>query len=423
MCNIGSGYDHLTPGESVAKLCALIDDAPVLVEEMAKTIIERALNAQTTEIIDDVDATEIADRLNLATIERVIALEPIEGKDRIELLLAQGYRGVVEKGLHAVGGLVLVVKHETVLPEIPMFEWMRSFKFRVKSKSFSTENGKIYSQCICIPIKEVINYFVEKGEKEKVLHLREGVDLTEELGVKKYMPVLSNATGTQFGTMRSKGTFPSQYISKTDETNLQGAVKLLEELQGKPYSITFKMEGSSLTALERPDTKEYIVCSRSNILDYDESNSFWYASKKYELDAALKDRNWAVQGELCGMKPDGSHKIQSNVMGLKDIELYVFNVIDLETGKRIDFQHQLEWCLENSIPHVPVYEVGESFDYTLDQLLTLVQTLKYPLGKEQICEGIVIRPQEDTYSNKLHGSLSVKVKNPAYNFNELAKQK
>ena len=375
------------------------------------------------EILDDISGTEIIERTNLATIERVTALESIEGKDRIELLCTQGYRGVVEKGLHVVGGLVLVVKHETIVPEIPMFEWMRSFKFRVKSKSFSTENGKIYSQCICIPIKEVIAYFVDKGRKTDVLYLKEGTDLTEELGVKKYIPPVNRATGTQFGVMHSKGTFPSQFLTKSDETNLQGAVRVLEELQGKPYYITLKYEGSSISALHRPDTKEFIVCSRNNNLAEEDNNSFWYAVRKNQLEAKLKGTGFAVQAELCGMLPDGSHKVQGNVMGLDDLDMFIFNVIDLETRKRLNLMEQLNFCKVNGLPHVEVIEQGESFDYTLDQLLALVQTLTYSIGKGQIVEGIVIRTQEDTYSERLKDTLSVKVKNPAYSLDALTKGK
>lgn len=364
----------------------------------------------------EIECTEIIDRKKLATIERVSSLEPIEGKDRIEFIRCQGYNGVVQKGLHSVGDLVLVVKDESIVPNNSLFSFMEQFKFRVKSKSFNTSNGKIFSQIIVIPLSEV-KTFMGKDNFE------EGQDLTDELGIKKYIPKLCNATGTQFGNMAPRGSFPSLYVPKTDENNIQGSLAILEELQGLPYYITLKLEGASLTSLYHPELREHVVCSRNNMLMDTEGNSFWDVARKFQLNKFHKDHpELAIQGELCGACSDGSRKIQGNVMGLDDLYLYVFNIININTRRRLNLYDQYDLCTEYGLYHVPIYECGKSFNYTFNDLFKLVQNLRYGFGIHQLSEGIVVRPLEDVWSDRLKGSLSFKVKNPEYNLNNLLSQ-
>ena len=53
----------------------------------------------------------------LATIEKILSLEPIEGADKIELAKVRGWNVVVQKGLYEVGDLVIYFEIDTMLPQ------------------------------------------------------------------------------------------------------------------------------------------------------------------------------------------------------------------------------------------------------------------------------------------------------------------
>ena len=96
-----------------------------------------------------------------------------------------------------------------------------------------------------------------------------GKDLTEDLGIKKYIKELpANLSG------ENEGDFPSHLISKTDEDNgLNDPEMVKKVLEQEPYiTITQKLDGSSITiVVENGEIKQ--VCSR-NFSKKDTEKSF-----------------------------------------------------------------------------------------------------------------------------------------------------
>ena len=70
---------------------------------------------------------------NLASIKVVSKLMPIEGKDRIELAIIDGWQVIVKKGEFQEGAKCVYVEIDSVLPEKPEFEFLRSKNFRIKT--------------------------------------------------------------------------------------------------------------------------------------------------------------------------------------------------------------------------------------------------------------------------------------------------
>ena len=348
-----------------------------------------------------VEATEEVDRRGLATIQKVLSLTPIKGKDRIELAEVQGYKAIVQKGLHKVGDLVLVVRYDSVLPKIEMFEFMKDSKYRVKVKSFSSENGRVYSQVIVIPLAEVKKYLQEENIDAI---LEEESDLTTTLKVTKFI-VANNSSKCNFGIMKKANTFPIHMIDKTDEISIQSKVSFLDEIKGKACYLSEKVDGSSSSFLYNSDS--YNVCSRNIAILEEENNAFWYVSRKYNLKNLLASfKNYAIQGELCGPK------ILNNKLGLDEYDLYIFNIIDLEKRQRIAIHDALRFCEKFNLKHVKVVEIIDSFNYTLDELIQ--KTFRKYEGTNNQIEGLVLRTQEYCYSRCLEGDSSVKIMNPAY---------
>lgn len=357
--------------------------------------------------MNEIDFNEITERDKLAVVYRVEALEPIQGKDRIELVHLKdcGYTTVCEKG-HKVGDLVVFIKYDTVVPDNELFAFMKDFKFRVKAKSFTIKDhddwviGKIYSQGIVLPLKKVTDFL------NNILSwdLKEGNDITTELGVKKYIPPVQGS-GSSFGNMQAAGAFPTELINKTDEENACSNMIALEEIVGLPVYVTQKLEGSSLTAGYDNDG-EFFVCSRNNKLK-ENDNKFWEAV----ANAGLKEKlanipNIIVQGELVGPG------IQKNKLGLDKPMVYVFNMVEKIHRRRLTWDEMKQVEKEHGIELVPVCCELDSFDWSFEKLQKYSDIQKYANG--EIAEGIVIRPQEPFYSKYLKGDWSLKIINRDY---------
>lgn len=353
-------------------------------------------------VVDNIDATEETQRENLAQVMQIANLEAIVNRDRIETCVVGGYRGIVEKGLHNIDNWVVVFRYDSILPERPIFEFMRQFKFRVKSKKFNIpDNPAIYSQVIILPIDLV------ETEYGITLPREESYECASLLEIKKYIPKASGES-TSFGIMKPKGDFPSEIISKTDEVNVASKIRLINELKDLPYYISVKVDGSSFTAIKKDE--DVTVCSRNLQIQECEGNKFWEAANKYDLKNIIKYNNGlGIQGELCGPG------IQKNKLGLSEVDLFVFNIIDLSTRRRIHIDDQIKFCERHGLKHVDIVEFGDSFNYTYDELIAKIITQKY-VNTENPIEGYVIRPKEDFFSKTIQGSFSFKLMNPEYIF-------
>ena len=110
-----------------------------------------------------------------------------------------------------------------------------------------------------------------------------------------------------------------------------------------------------------------------------------------------------MQGEFCGAG------IQKNRLKLFEPTLYVFDVImigDEDRLKKCGVDEILAYCGKLGIESVPIEESGDSFSYTLPELIERAKG-KYASGLDK--EGIVVRTQK--YSRIGNEKLSFKVIN------------
>ena len=84
----------------------------------------------------------------LASIQKIIDLEPIEGADAIEKATVLGWQLVVKKGEYQVGDLMVYFEIDSLLPERPEFEFMKARGMRVRTIRL---RGQV-SQGICFPL-------------------------------------------------------------------------------------------------------------------------------------------------------------------------------------------------------------------------------------------------------------------------------
>ena len=107
----------------------------------------------------------------LAHIEKIEWITPIEGKDRIVLAGVLGWTVIVQKADYAVGDNVVFCEIDSVFPEKPEFEFLRSKHFRIKTMKMSG----VLSQGICFPLS-----ILPEGNYEI------GDDVTELIGITQY---------------------------------------------------------------------------------------------------------------------------------------------------------------------------------------------------------------------------------------------
>lgn len=359
---------------------------------------------------------------NLASIKRISSIADIPGKDRIGLAMVDGWTVIVQKSEFSPGDLCVYVEIDSVLPERPEFEFLRSKDFRIKTMKMAG----VISQGICFPL----SILPEDGDYQ------ENDDVTELVGATKWeredaTDVVESGKQNNpqkrkllkrlmryawfrwivktFGKKKQSNEFPD-FVSKTDETRIQNAPFYLD--MDTRWIVTEKVDGQSGTfALIRYPPKhfwnqekyEYIVCSRNIRLFSKDNSSYWRVSDKYDIEHKLRclmdtmgemgrAPQWiAIQGECI------APGVQGNKYNVEEPDLYVFNLIfsgrgrvGSEEGRAIMEYYGLKW--------VPILSCDAELPKTVPEML------EYAHGEskigETIREGLVCRTQDGKQSFK-----------------------
>lgn len=331
----------------------------------------------------------------LASIQTIDNLTPIGGADKIECAQILGWKVIVRKDEHKVGDKIIYVEVDSLLPNLPEFEFLAKVKYRIKTIRMK---GQI-SQGICFPLSILKN----KAEYEV------GEEVTEELGITKYEPPDEHSHGGP-NRAKTRGNFPAE-IPKTDETRIQSVPKLLEELNGVEHYVSVKIDGTSSTFVNL--NGEIHACSRTRSVKDEDDNIYWWIARKYGIIDALKDAGpFTVQGEIAGYwNPNGTSPIQKNPLKLTETELFVFNVFKWDEQRYLNFDDFISFCRRYRLPTVPIINDSFMLNHTIDELLEMAKGT-YPSGN--IREGLVYRPKVERYSQVLKGRASFKVINNDY---------
>lgn len=306
---------------------------------------------------------------DLASICTIDKVWPLEGKDRVQgaSMIENGYEAMVSKDIQP-GQLVAFIQEGACLPVCENWEWLRKrcYKenlngkegFLIKPQKF----GTIKSWGLIVPLHEL-------GLEEKVYSkFKPGQDITELLGIWKYEPEEDASPKTsskkaypkfikfclsvwflrwigriwQSKHQNISGGFPSDLISKSDETSLQNMKSILEKYPNSEVYISAKIEGQSFSVIPVFKGKKFITaypCTRNNALPREDNSIFWNMMRKYDIINKMK-KLWEkekiaviLQGEQVGPT------IQNNIYDFKDNEWYVYTMKDFFTKKQIGFAY------------------------------------------------------------------------------------
>lgn len=345
-------------------------------------------------------------RRKLASVQKVLKVENLVNSDRLAIVTVLGWKVVVGREQFKEGDMCVYFEIDSILNNVftedkPEYEILKRTKFRLKTARI---RGQISQGLVC----SVDSILGEKAEFSNI-EIKEGLDLTDLLGVTKYEPVIPFEMAG-----KSKGFHPTS-VSKTGETRVQSALMLFEEFKGLKVARTTKIEGASASYILNNGV--YDVCSHTHSLEEDSKSMYWQIEKQCNMREILEKsgKNLAIQGEIAG---DG---IYGNPMGIKGRDLFIFRITDLDTGKRFTPVEIIDFCNKTGLKHVPM-DLDVLFDYnTLEEVIQSAEGLYEPSLTPR--EGVVYVPMELTYSEYLCDWLSMKVINNTYLLGEWKKQK
>ena len=332
------------------------------------------------------------DLASVCTIEKVWALE---GKDKVQgaSFKENSYEVMVSKDIQP-GMLVAFIQEGACLPVCDTWEWLRKRCYRdnlngkegflIKPQKFSG----IMSWGLAVPLNEL-------GLEETIYKkFKAGDNLEEVLGVWKYEPeedasprtsskkaypkwvkfCLSHYLTRWIGRIwqkrhqKSGGNFPTELISKSDETTIQNMKGALEKFAESKVDITAKLEGQSFTVIpvfgkrgfivKRKEVVGAYVCSRNNAYKVPDNSIFWDMMRKYDIIEKMKEiwkaehKAYILQGEQVGPN------IQDNIYDFKQNHWYIFTVKDYSTLKQLPYEGQVKVADKFGMRVVPLLWTG-----------------------------------------------------------------
>lgn len=326
-----------------------------------------------------------------ATIQKIIGKEKIPWADKIEIVKVLGWQCIVSKEDNfQVNDKVIFIEIDSIVPERPEFEFLRKYNYRVKTIKLKG----VVSSGLVLPINKFLS------ESPDI-----GTDVSIQLGVLHWeKPIPIHMQG------QKAGRFPVHLVPKTDEIRIQSFPDIINELYNVPCYVTAKLDGTSGSYIFH--NNKFYICSRNNIMKDNEENRdnlYVRMAHKYDIEKKLRNygKNIALQGEIAGPG------LQKNPMGLKDLELFIFNVYDIDSQKYLDFNDFKRVTEDLDLKMVPMLFDNILFTHmSIDDFLEMAKG-NYE-GTNHPREGIVIRSLVEKYSNALEGRLSFKCINPEY---------
>lgn len=353
----------------------------------------------------------------MSTIEVKIVkvdIKPHPNADRLELAYIGGdggYISVVAKGQFQTGDLAIYVPDDSVVP--PHIETVLTTKNKVTIKGGRircTRIRQVFSEGLCLVPSEWIT----------PEHIKEGNDVTDLLGIKKYEPPppswhggIKSGKGINFNYVNPN--FPEYWCVE----HLKKYPKVLVE--SDQVVATIKWHGTNFRAgwVRRPKPSgwwqkfkafvlrqgelEYLVGSHekikklsANALKYGarETDTYWKAADKYKLEEIAEriGNIWSkeIPAEVIIYAEVIGPGIQKGYdYGLQEQEIRVFDI--MINKKYQDWDVVVAICKMFNLPTVQEVYRGP---YSLDIRKHAAAVDEYN-GKKYVREGVVIRPLKE----------------------------
>lgn len=388
----------------------------------------------------------------LAYVVIVNEIVPIEGADRVEVAVVNGWRIMVRKGQFQVGDAAIYFEIDSKVPAEEPFMFLEPKHFKVKTQKYF--KGTVISQGLLMSAEDFgweLVRGVSPSNGEAFAYIKadndelfnEGDFLTERLkvtyaeaedntrkanSVDKYKKMAQRNSklfshypfrwlmrrnwGKKllfifFGKKKDKKSGWPAWVSKTDEERIENMPWILSNKS--PFVATEKIDGTSTTFTMKRNKigkNDFYVCSRNVVFDKPDKNCFYDTNvyiemaEKYDIEKILESiltddptLDWVtLQGETYGAG------IQKRDYGLKEHRFAGFNFITSKEG-RWDSVRAAKFMTQYNIPWVPILDENYILPDTIEEL----RAFSHSEGSRidgVIKEGIVFRSQDGSISFK-----------------------
>lgn len=372
----------------------------------------------------------------LAYVVKVDEIRPIEGADRVEIAVVNGWHIMVRKDQFKPGDLAVYFEIDSKVPAKEPFMFLEGKHFKIKTQKYF--KGTVISQGLLMGFEDFgwdknahklgdfltkeleVTYSVEEDNIRKAPSVDKYKRMAQRNGKlfahQPFRWLMRRTWGKKllfvfFGKKGDKkATWPA-WVSKTDEERVQNMPWILEDKSH--WIATEKIDGTSTTfTMIRRKTRflkkekfDFYVCSRNVVFDkpdkacFYDTNVYTEMAEKYQIEKTLKqilmnrpDLEWVtLQGETYG---DG---IQKRDYSTKEHCFMGFNFITSAEGRWNSVMAE-KVMAEFGIPWVPIVDKEFVLPDTVDELLDIATGESVLDGGMR--EGLVFRSQDGIKSFK-----------------------
>lgn len=374
----------------------------------------------------------------LAYVVKVDEIRPIEGADRVEVAIVNGWHIMVRKDQFKPGDLAVYFEIDSKVPAEEPFMFLEPKHFKIKTQKYF--KGTVISQGLLMGFEDFgwekdayklgdfltqklkVTYAVEEDNARKASSVDKYKKMAQRHGkLFSHQPfrwLMRRTWGKKilflfFGKTSDKKTGWPAWVAKTDEERVENMPWIFDNKS--PFVATEKIDGTSTTFTMKRGKfgkNDFYVCSRNVVFDKPDKNCFYDTNvyiemaEKYDIEKILESiltddptLDWVtLQGETYGAG------IQKRDYGLKEHRFAGFNFITSKEG-RWDSVRAAKFMTQYNIPWVPILDENYILPDTIEEL----RAFSHSEGSRidgVIKEGIVFRSQ--------NGSISFKCVDPEF---------
>jgi hypothetical protein len=368
----------------------------------------------------------------LAYVIKVDEIRPIEGADRVEVAIVNGWHIMVRKGQFKPGDLAVYFEIDSKVPAEEPFMFLEPKHFKIKTQKYF--KGTVISQGLLMGFEDFgwekdayklgdfltqklkVTYAVEEDNARKASSVDKYKKMAQRHGkLFSHQPfrwLMRRTWGKKilflfFGKTSDKKTGWPAWVAKTDEERVENMPWIFDNKS--PFVATEKIDGTSTTFTMKRGKfgkNDFYVCSRNVVFDKPDKNCFYDTNvyiemaEKYDIEKILESiltddptLDWVtLQGETYGAG------IQKRDYGLKEHRFAGFNFITSKEG-RWDSVRAAKFMTQYNIPWVPILDENYILPDTIEEL----RAFSHNEGSRidgVIKEGIVFRSQDGSMSFK-----------------------
>lgn len=368
----------------------------------------------------------------LAYVVKVDEIRPIEGADRVEVAIVNGWHIMVRKDQFKPGDLAVYFEIDSKVPAEEPFMFLEPKHFKIKTQKYF--KGTVISQGLLMSFEDFgwekdayklgdfltqklkVTYAVEEDNARKASSADKYKKMAQRHGkLFSHQPfrwLMRRTWGKKilflfFGKTSDKKTGWPAWVAKTDEERVENMPWIFDNKS--PFVATEKIDGTSTTFTMKRGKfgkNDFYVCSRNVVFDKPDKNCFYDTNvyiemaEKYDIEKILESiltndptLDWVtLQGETYGAG------IQKRDYGLKEHRFAGFNFITSKEG-RWDSVRAAKFMAQYNIPWVPILDENYILPDTIEEL----RAFSHSEGSRidgVIKEGIVFRSQDGSMSFK-----------------------